>query len=214
MFCLVQEAMTLLMADEVEFCIVAGVDSYLLESRMEFLDQSWRIKSGRNVDGYLPGEGASMILLERADKIKSKNRSAQARISSCSTGNESQRMMSEKNSSGIGLSEAIGKTVFQEGGEKTNIRWVICDLNGESYRGFEWGLTQTRMRSVFSELKTVTHPADCTGDVGAATGGVLISYAVQAFQRGYQPSDKALLWTASDDGLRAALCVGQYNHDV
>jgi 3-oxoacyl-[acyl-carrier-protein] synthase-1 len=210
MFSLIEEAIAMLISGEVEFCIVAGVDSYLLEERLEFLDQSWRIKSGKNVDGYIPGEAASMILLERADRAKARNRSGQAAISSCGTGKESQSMTGDQHSSGAGLSEAIEKAVKQN--EKKEIRWVICDLNGESYRSFEWGVVQTRMNKTFSELKTLTHPADCIGDVGAATGGVLISYAVQAFKRGYHVSDQALLWTASDDGLRAALCISRHTN--
>lgn len=207
MFCLVMEAMALLAAGEVEFCIVAGVDSYLLEERLEFLDRSWRIKSGRNLDGYIPGEAASMIFLERADKAKARNLPAQSTISFCGTGNEPRPIASDRNSSGVGLSEAIEKAA--DPGEQPGIRWVICDLNGESYRSFEWGLVQTRMNKIFSGPQTVIHPADCTGDVGAATGGVLISYAVHTFKRGSPPSDKALLWTASDDGSRAALCISR-----
>ena len=208
MFCLIQEAITMLISGEVEFCIVAGVDSYLLEERLEFLDKSWRIKSGKNVDGYIPGEAASMILLERVDKATSRMRPIQATISSCGTGKESQSITSDKNSSGVGLSEAIQKAVNQAG-EKIDLGWVICDLNGESYRGFEWGVVQTRMYKILSPVKKVTHPADCVGDVGAATGGLLVSYAVQAFNRGYHPSDNVLLWTSSDDGLRAALCISR-----
>ncbi|TAK06635.1 MAG: hypothetical protein EPO39_08300 [Candidatus Manganitrophaceae bacterium] len=201
MFSLIQEGTAILSSGEAEFCIVGGVDSYLLEERLEFLDKSWRIKSGKNVDGYVPGEAASMILLERADKAKSRNRPVLATISSCGTGTEPQSIASEKNSSGAGLSEAIGKAVDPE----TGIGWVLCDLNGESYRGFEWGVVQTRLSKIFPDVKRVTHPADCIGDVGAATGGVLVSCAVEAFKRGYHPSENPLLWTASDDGLRAAL---------
>ena len=208
MFSLIQEGMAILTFGEAEFCIVGGVDSYLLEERLEFLDKSWRIKSGKNVDGYVPGEAASMILLERADKAKSRNRPVLATISSCGTGTEPQSIASDKNSSGAGLSEAIGKAVDQ-GDEKGAVGWVLCDLNGESYRGFEWGVVQTRLNQVFSDLKRVTHPADCIGDVGAATGGVLVSCAVEAFKRGYHPSENPLLWTASDDGLRAALRLGR-----
>lgn len=208
MFCLIEEAITMLMSGEVEFCIVAGVDSYLLETRLEFLDRSWRIKSGRNVDGYIPGESASMILLERAERARSRKRPILATVLSCGISKEPHSITSDKNSSGVGLCEAIQKAIHQID-DKDDIGWVICDLNGESYRGFEWGVVQTRMSTTLSRIKKVTHPADCVGDVGAATGGLLVSYAAQAFSRGYSPSDKVLLWTASDDGLRAALCVSR-----
>jgi hypothetical protein len=47
------------------------------------------------------------------------------------------------------------------------------------------------------------------GDIGAATGGILIAQAVQAFKRGYARSEEALLWTASENEFRAALCINQ-----
>lgn len=209
MFCLIQKAVSMLISGEVEFCIVCGVDSYLLEERLEFLDKSWRIKSGKSTDGYIPGEGASVLLLETIDNAKLRGHSGLATISSCGTGKETHGISSDKNSSGVGLSEAIQKTLNQVD-EKSIIQWVICDLNGESYRSFEWGLVQTRLSEFLSEIKVVSHPADCLGDIGAATGGMLVAFALQAFKQGFNVCDNALLWTASDDGFRAALRISQY----
>jgi 3-oxoacyl-[acyl-carrier-protein] synthase-1 len=206
MFCLIQDALTMLRAGEVELCIVGGVDSYLMEQRLEFLDNAWRIKSSKSVDGFIPGEAAIVLLLETLRNAKARERQSLATVSFCETGNEPNNISSDKCSSGTGLSDAIRK-VLNQGEDKSNIRWVICDLNGESYRGFEWGVVQTRLHNYLSAIEVVSHPADCLGDIGAATGGMLIANAVQAFKRGYNISDDALLWTSSDDGLRAALCI-------
>ena len=211
LFCLIQDALTCLRAGEVELCIVAGVDSYLMSERLEFLDNAWRIKSSKSVDGFIPGEATTVLLLETVSNAKVRERQSLATVSFCETGKEPHNISTDKSSSGTGLSDAIGKVLNQRG-DKNNIRWVICDLNGESYRGFEWGLVQTRLHKQLSGIEVVNHPADCLGDIGAATGGMLIANAVQAFERGYNISDDALLWTASDDGLRAALCVNQYRN--
>jgi 3-oxoacyl-[acyl-carrier-protein] synthase I len=207
-FSLIQEATTLLRSGEVSFCIVGGVDSYLLEERLEFLDRSWRIKSTKAIDGFIPGEAAALILLERAQAARRRKRPLLAAISDCGFGKESQTIHSEKNSTGKGLAQAI-ETALQPTGEDPHVQWAICDLNGENYRSFEWGITQTRLPKAFSDIRLLNHPADCIGDVGAATGGILAACAVHALQRGYNIADTALLWTASDDGLRAALCISR-----
>ncbi len=211
MFTHIVEAISLLHSGELDFCIIGGVDSYLLDDRMACLDNSWRLKSARNVDGYIPGEAASILLLETADHARLRNCNGLATILSSESSKESQTISSDKNSSGTGLCEAIEKALNKRN-NKSNIQWVLCDLNGESYRSFEWGLVLTRLNALLSEIKEVSHPADCLGDIGAATGGILIASAVQALKSGYNIADEALLWTASDDGHRAALCVNQCNY--
>jgi len=208
-FCLIREAKEILTSGDVEFCIVGGVDSYLEEERLEFLDKSWRIKSGKKIDGYIPGEASSLLFLETIDNARSGGRLCLAKIISCEIGEEKQLIDSDRNSSGVGLSEAIEKAL-NNSSESTNIQWVICDLNGENYRSFEWGVVMTRISKFFSENLVVHHPSDCVGDVGAATGGMLIASAIQAYQRGYNISDKTLLWASADEGCRAALYLSQY----
>jgi 3-oxoacyl-[acyl-carrier-protein] synthase-1 len=70
----------------------------------------------------------------------------------------------------------------------------------------------TRLNSYLSDLELVSHPADCYGDIGAATGGMLIAHAVKAFERNYNIAEEALLWASSDDGLRTALCIEKFNN--
>ncbi len=207
-FCLIEDAMAILRAGEVPFCIVGGADSYVLEERLNILDQSWRIKSGKAVDGFIPGEAAVMLLLETAREAARRKHPVWATVTHCGFGKEPQPIGTDVNSTGKGLAEAI-ENALKPLGEAPEIQWVVCDLNGENYRGFEWGITQTRLRKIFHDVKRVNHPADCVGDVGAATGGMLAACAVHAFQRGYYIADQALLWTSSDNGLRAALCISR-----
>ncbi len=210
MFSLIKEAIPLLISGELDFCVIGGVDSYLMEDRLEFLDKSWRIKSERNVDGFIPGEAATAIFLETDARAKSGNHQMLGTISGHGEGQETHTINSDKNSNGVGLSNAILDTLNQE---DESIQWVASDLNGENYRSFEWGIVQTRLQKIFSETKEICHPADCVGDIGAATGGLLIASVVRAFQRGYNVSEKALLWTSSDDGHRAALAINQCSNE-
>ena len=204
MFSLIGDAIEQLQSGQLDYCIVGGVDSWLFEKRLVLLDKTWRLKSGRNIDGFIPGEAAVMLLLETASHASTANRPILSQISGLGGGTEIENIDSDKNSSGEGLAEAITNTL-QYSSVDQHFESVYCDLNGESYRGFEWGLMQARLGTRFENIKQLIHPAENCGDVGAAIGGLLIASASTAFQHGYNKSGHALLWTASDSGQRMAL---------
>lgn len=206
-YVLMREAVALLVSSQISFCIVGGVDSYLTEERLKFMDESRRIKSSRNVDGFVPGEAASMVLLETATHAKQRGVSIRATILKVSLGEEAVTIRSDKSSSGAGLASALRE--LHPSGSEDKMRWMLCDLNGESYRSGEWGIVRVRLADRLGELKTLQHPADCLGDVGAATGGMLLAYASHAFHRGYSIAETVTAWTSSDDGLRGAIRIGQ-----
>jgi 3-oxoacyl-[acyl-carrier-protein] synthase I len=211
-----QEASKLLAAGEVEFCLVAGLESHHEPERLERLDEKWRIKSERNADGYTPGEAAVALLLETAARAAARKAKPLGILSAFGFGKEARPFASELLSTGEGLSKALQPalshppqakpTAADAGAPGGNPRWVLCDMNGESYRAAEWGIVLTRLGDKLDPV-VLTHPADCLGDVGAASGGILIAYALHAFHRGYAPAGDALIWNASDDGARSALLV-------
>jgi 3-oxoacyl-[acyl-carrier-protein] synthase-1 len=217
------EASKLLAAGEIEFCLVAGLESHHDPERLDRLDEKWRIKSERNADGYTPGEAAVALLLETAAKASARKAKPLGILSSFGFGKEAQPFASELLSTGEGLAKALEPALAHPPQAKPvaspapasaaaavavggNPRWALCDLNGESYRAAEWGIVLTRLGGKLDPV-VLTHPADCLGDVGAASGGILIAYALHAFHRGYAPAGDALIWNASDDGARSAMVI-------
>lgn len=212
-----EEASRLLSAGEIEFCLVAGLESHHDPERLDRLDVTWRIKSERNADGYTPGEASVVVLLETAAKAAARKAKPLGILTAFGFGKEERSFASELLSTGEGLSKALEPALphplqakpgqANSGADKTggkNPIWVLCDLNGESYRAAEWGIVLTRLGDRLDPV-VLTHPADCLGDLGAASGGMLIAYALHAFQRGYAPSKEALIWNASDEGSRSAM---------
>ncbi len=204
----ISDAIDLFVSGQVEFCIVGGIDSYLLESRLELLDEAWRIKSDRNVDGFIPGESAVMLMLETELHAKSRGVDPLTIITAVGRGIEPETILSRKASTGVGLSNAISD-VNQQNQTTSGYQSVYCSLNGESYYAFEWGVQLTRLSHLFDNLKEVIHPAENCGDTGAATGALLLACATRAFQHGYSIGKETLLWTANDSGQRMALCLEQ-----
>lgn len=197
MFELCQRAFELLQGGDVPSCFVAGVDSYNADTRLALLDESKALCSSRNHDGFIPGEAVSILRLSLEQTPQ-----ALALLERPAFGREPQPASGDRHSTGDGLAQSIRE--MSEGR-----RWsrVYCDLNGQSYRFAEWGLMRTRLSAELADDLALVHPADCMGDVGAATGGILLGCAVEAATRGYAGAPQALLWTASDDGARASLCV-------
>lgn len=204
---LLSDAATLISGGEVEACVVAGVDSYLSLDRMEALDSAYRLKSRRNADGFCPGEAAAALLVEGPKRRPRAAASgghrpdaARAKITAVGVGEEVRTARSEKLSSGVGLTSALRGVLREEGSPS----WVLCDLNGESYRAFEWGVALARLGARLSGIERLTLPAMSFGDVGAATGVLLPAIASEGLRRGWAPSDEAILWTASDERGRSA----------
>ena len=156
------------------------------------------MKSERGVDGFVPGEAASVVLLESERRARARSATILARVEGLGRGREPNTRATERASTGAGLCAAL-EAALRPLGPAQGL-WVLCDLNGESDRAFEWGLAQARLGPLLAGSRAVDHPAHSLGDVGAASGGVLLACAATGFARGYAPAEHALLWTRSDDG--------------
>jgi 3-oxoacyl-[acyl-carrier-protein] synthase-1 len=91
--------------------------------------------------------------------------------------------------------------------EQTKIDHIICDMNGEPYRADEYGFTIVRTSQHFLDAGSFLSPADCWGDVGAASGPLFLALAVAANSKGYSPGPCVLLWASSEGGERSAVLV-------
>ncbi len=202
-FLALQEAAAKVRAGELEFCIVGGVDSHLLDARIDALDAAWRLRSTRNPDGFLPGEAAVLLLLGSPRHTRAAGLAPLCLVGDTGVGREPDTIAGERAPSGAGLAAAISAALAAAPAPG----WVLCDLNGESYRAFEWGLLQARLADQLAGVRRLTHPADALGDVGTATGALLVACAAHGFARGPAPAVPALLWAGSDDGTRAAVAV-------
>ncbi len=204
MFSQIAKAMPLLQSGTLEQCIVGGVDTHLLIDHLALLDEYWRLKSSRNVDGFIPGEAAVMLMLETEENASARGVQPLAIIHAVGAGEEPHIFSSEKVSTAKGLTAAVSAALAAKP-ENYSVNKAYCDFNGESYYAFEIGLVMSRLGSVFAEAGELCHPADCYGDVGAASGGLLVACAINEFMKKTKKKQDALLWTSIDNGKRMAL---------
>jgi 3-oxoacyl-[acyl-carrier-protein] synthase-1 len=85
---------------------------------------------------------------------------------------------------------------------------MICDQNGEPYRADEFGFALVRLSERFSGGSDFLAPADCWGDVGAASGPLFVALAAAAAERGYARGPYYLAWASSESGERVAALLG------
>jgi 3-oxoacyl-[acyl-carrier-protein] synthase-1 len=187
-----------------EGALIGGVDSLIRAPIAASLDETRRIRCKTAPEGSNPGEAAAFIYVESANQARRRRCESRARVSAVSIAEEPSAGRDVPNR-GTGLSQAL-RAARRDAG-LTALPLIVCDLNGERPRALEWMLAATRaLGDLHGELE-VWHPADCIGDAGAAAGIVDLAWAATALHQGYAPRDKALVWGASDGGLRAAAVV-------
>lgn len=216
-----EEAVKALSAGKLDFCLVGGVDSYFNEQRLGRLDEHWRIKSERNVDGFVPGEASFVFLLETEQNALARGAVPLASIGGCGYAIEKHSINSDKSSSGEALVASIKESMASAHQESLTssdeasaatfaINNVYCGLNGESYNAYEWGLMLSRLSTELAQAEELYHPADSCGDVGAATGGMLLLCSINDLLLAEGKQKHALLWSASDSGIRRSCVVSHY----
>jgi len=189
-----------------DLMLAGAIDSYRDLSLLALLDQQQRVKTGANLDGFIPGEGAGFLLMASASKAASLGLPILATLSPVAQGFETGHLESTEPYRGDGLANALRQLVAL-GALDAPINDVYSSMNGESHWAKEWGVGYLRNRSIFDESHGMHHPADCYGELGAACGPVLVGLAATGIARGYRRAP-ALVYGSSDDGARCAVVVG------
>ena len=200
----IAHATTLIASGQLDLVLAGGVDSYQCIETLEWLDQTRRLHSERNPDGFVPGEGAGFCLLASSSAARRLRVPVLASVRAVAVTREPHPIESAGVCTGQGLTDAFHQTLGALAeGERAD--WTMCDMNGESYRATEWGYAYVRSGKKHRDPLEIWHPADAYGDIGAAGGAVMVALASAAWQRRYARGPRCLIWTSSDDGTRGAL---------
>lgn len=187
-----------------EACIVGGVDSYFEPETMEWLDQNRQLTGSISRSSFVPGEAAAFCVVMSARACQAAGLQAQAGVIDVSLAQETRLIKTADTCLGEGLTTAVSAALGEPSGSAQLVTDVICDINGERYRGEEWGFVCLRLSQRFDDPTAYWSPAECWGDVGAASGPLFAVLACEAAARGYAKGTRALLWASSERGLRGA----------
>jgi 3-oxoacyl-[acyl-carrier-protein] synthase-1 len=189
------------------FGLAGGVDSYLTADSLEWMDERRILKSSVNRNGFTPGEAAGFCLLTTEATAFRLGLPVLAWLSAVASAREESPIRTDTISVGRGLSEAIRQTTKTLRLPEERIDESICDLNGEPYRSEEFAFTVLRTQKAFVDATRFVTPADCWGDVGAASGPLFVNLAAASGTRGYAEGPRTLIWASSENGDRAAAIV-------
>jgi len=198
-----EEGWRKIQAGQTEFCLVGGVDSYMHPDTLEWLDQEEQLMSAKNRSGFPPGEGAGFCLLASSKRAKKLQCEILGWVVGVATAHEQNRIKTETICIGEGLSAAFSAITSRLKLPEEKINTIYCDMNGERYRTEEFVFTALREQAAFVDVHDTTHPADCWGDIGAASGPLFTCLAVASSQRGYAKGPRPFMWTSSEGGQRS-----------
>lgn len=190
-----------------EACLVGGVDSYFQPDTMEWLDANRQLAGAVSRSAFVPGEGAGFCLLMNDRTRKKLGLNSLACVLAVAIGKETKLIKTSDICLGAGLTTVVQSAVGGLSSSSARINAVICDINGERYRGEEWGFVCLRLSQYFDDPTAYDSPADCWGDMGAASGPLFAMLSCQAAVRGYAKGPLALLWASSEGGLRGAAII-------
>jgi 3-oxoacyl-[acyl-carrier-protein] synthase-1 len=187
------------------FAVAGGVDSYVEPETLEWLESQDQVHSAggeNNAWGFVPGEAAGFVLLAHPDAVRRVKLPSRLQVVAAATTTEANRIKTETVCLGEGLTELFKQLSFQlSPGIRTDD--LYCDMNGEPYRADEFGFAMLRMGESLMNSPGFQAPASNWGDVGAASGPLLIGLAEAAARKGYASGPVTAIVTGSESGERA-----------
>jgi 3-oxoacyl-[acyl-carrier-protein] synthase-1 len=188
-------------------CVIAGVDSYMHPATLEWLEDCEQLHGAgplNNAWGFIPGEAAGALLVVSSAVIDQFRDAPYAEVLGVGIATESNCIKTEAICIGEGLTRAFRGALqsLPDGGVVSDI---YCDMNGEPYRADEYGFTCLRTGDHFRSASEFVAPADCWGDVAAASVPLYVSLAAIAGTKGYANGNTAFVWASSELGERGAL---------
>lgn len=196
------QARALMTEPHVTRVLVAASDSLLSWPTLGHYEREDRLLTAGNTDGFLPGEAAGALLLGVPE-----GRVGELLCTGIGFGRELAPIGSEEPLRAEGLAQAVKAALADAECQMHHMDFRITDLSGEQYYFKEAALALARTLRVRKEAFDIWHPAECTGEVGAAAGVSIVSSALAACGKHYALGPNILAHMANDAGQRAALCL-------
>ena len=193
----IQQAQRMMAQQQAGYCIVAGVDSFLTAGTLRAYEERMRLLTEKNSNGFIPGEAGAAVLLGRRD--------SGLMIRGIGFGREAAHIDSEEPLRADGMVAAIKGALAAAEMDMGDLDFRITDANGEQYVFKEASLALSRILRKRKEEFDIWHPAECTGEVGAATVPIVLAVAEAATRKGYTLGQNILCHFGNDDGQRAAV---------
>jgi 3-oxoacyl-[acyl-carrier-protein] synthase I len=193
------QARALMSNSKIEQVLVAATDSLLSWPTLSQYERQDRLLSARNSNGFMPGEGAGAMLVAAPQGVV-----GELLCTGIGFGREAAHIDSGEPLRADGLSQAIRASLSEAGCQMHDMDFRITDNSGEHYYFKEAALALSRTLRTLKAEFDIWHPAECVGEVGAASGVAMIATAQAAGSKAYTKGPNVLAHWANDGGQRAA----------
>ncbi|MFZ1984802.1 MAG: beta-ketoacyl synthase N-terminal-like domain-containing protein [Desulfatitalea sp.] len=185
-------------------CIVGGVDCLLNPDTLNWFEKDRRLKSESKdrAFGLIPAEAVGFMVVESKPLAMRRGKKILAQVAGLGLAQEPAPFVSEKTSTAQGLTLACRQALKDI--NPASITTVLGDLNGEAHRSWEWSCAEIRCLGGNANHRILRQPAECCGDIGAASGAVLTTIAALGFVHQWLAAP-ALLFCVDDHGPCGAL---------
>jgi len=180
--------------------LIAATDSLLNWPTLSHYEREDRLLTTRTSNGFMPGEAAGALLVEAAA-----GKAGELVCSGIGFGREAAHLDSGEPLRADGLSQAIKLALVDAGCAMHDMDYRITDVSGEQYYFKEAALALSRTLRQRKETFDIWHPAESTGETGAAAGAAVIALAHAACRKAFSLGPNILAHMANDTGQRAAL---------
>jgi 3-oxoacyl-[acyl-carrier-protein] synthase-1 len=188
-----------------DYCLIAGVDSYLVAGTLATYEEQTRLLTSQDHDGFIPGEAGAAIVVSAPIMAKG----VTVQCLGIGKGHEQATVLSEEPLKADGLVAAIKAALTDAGCGMADLDFRIADVSGEQYGFKEATLAFTRILRQRKEHFYIWHPADCVGEVGAAMMPVMLGVLLASTRKHYSLGSMVLCHAAKESGERIAMVVKQ-----
>ncbi|MFL5249616.1 MAG: hypothetical protein ACJ79V_17490 [Myxococcales bacterium] len=190
--------------------IGGGVDTAYDADVVDDLVAQRRLFDGKNLEGFIPGEGGAFLLLARVDVAKRAGWDSHARIEAVATADEPAAADPELPVTAAALTRALRIICDRLQASRRTVDYWLSDLTHEPDRVREFLLAFPRATAdVSNPDTTVELLSPFLGDLGAATLPTALVLGVEAFLRGDPPGRTCLASASSPGPTRGAVLLSK-----
>lgn len=186
-----------------ELVLLLALDSHLHAPAINAALAQERLRVVDSFDGFIPGEAAACLLLQR--DASPRRTEASLAVAGWAQSAEPGRPDGSTPSRAQGLTQALRDAMRSAQCSPQHIGLRFSDQNGEAFFSREAGLAFSRVFAGHPMPPLLLTLADKLGDVGVVTGAAMLAYLWHQRRSGLLPPQAALLHLADASGQRAAV---------
>ena len=189
------------------FALVGGVDSFYDGAILKLLLRQQRLLAGDNMDGFIPGEGATFMLLAKQPVPLRADARLVVRLYEPGQASEPGHRASAEIYRGDGLATACAAALANA--PEAKIQVLYSSMNGEHFFAKEHGVAMIRHSECLADNLKIEHPADAFGDLGAAFGPTAIGIISVNLLNGRTRAPCMVCCSADKDARSACVIEGR-----